>query len=95
MIQLQFKDLIDLSNAKILVYNHVGQVVRTFSDVPKGKIQNLELQWDGRSDGGAEVPAGMYIFRLQTPTGAVQPEVDEAGALKFTQSDVFSPHVAD
>ncbi|HOY18333.1 MAG TPA: VIT domain-containing protein [Haliscomenobacter sp.] len=69
MIQLQFKDLIDLSNAKILVYNHVGQVVRTFSDVPKGKIQNLELQWDGRSDGGAEVPAGMYIFRLQTPTG--------------------------
>lgn len=69
MIQLKFKELIDLSNARIAVYNHLGQVVRTFSDVPKGKVQDLELHWDGNSDGGVEVPPGVYIFRLQTPSG--------------------------
>ncbi|WP_421800463.1 VIT domain-containing protein [Haliscomenobacter sp.] len=69
MIQLKFKELIDLSKAHISVYNHLGQVVRTFSDVPKGKVQDLELHWDGNSDGGEEVPPGVYIFRLQTPSG--------------------------
>ncbi len=69
MIQLKFKELIDLSNARIAVYNHLGQVVRAFSDVPKGKVQDLELHWDGTSDGGVEVPPGVYIFRLQTPSG--------------------------
>lgn len=69
MIELKFKELIDLSNARIAVYNHLGQVVRTFSDVPKGKVQDLELHWDGTSDGVGEVPPGVYIFRLQTPGG--------------------------
>lgn len=69
MIQLKFKELIDLSKAHISVYNHLGQLVRTFSDVPKGKVQDLELHWDGNSDGGEEVPPGVYIFRLQTPSG--------------------------
>ena len=69
MIQLKFKELIDLSNARIAVYNHLGQVVRIFSDVPKGKVQDLELHWDGNSDGGVEVPPGVYVFRLQTPNG--------------------------
>jgi flagellar hook assembly protein FlgD len=69
MIQLKFKELIDLSKAHISVYNHLGQVVRTFSDVPKGKVQDLELHWDGNSDRGVEVPPGVYIFRLQTPGG--------------------------
>ena len=69
MIQLKFKELIDLSKAHISVYNQLGQVVRTFSDVPKGKVQDLELHWDGSSNGGVEVPPGVYIFRLQTPSG--------------------------
>ncbi len=69
MIQLKFKELIDLSKAQISVYNHLGQVVRTFSEIPQGKIQDLELYWDGNSDGGVEVPPGVYIFRLQKPGG--------------------------
>jgi len=71
MIQLKFKELIDLSAAKVVVYNHLGQIVRTFSDVPKGKVQDLELHWDGRSDAGASVPDGVYIFHMQTPTGQI------------------------
>jgi Ca-activated chloride channel family protein len=71
MIQLKFKELIDLSAAKVVVYNHLGQIVRTFSDVPKGKVQDLELHWDGRSDAGASVPNGVYIFHMQTPNGQI------------------------
>lgn len=69
MIQLKFKELMDLSKAQVAIYNHLGQIVRTFQELPQTKIQDLELQWDGANGAGQEVPAGVYIFRLQTGSG--------------------------
>lgn len=69
MIQLKFKELMDLSKAHMAIYNHLGQVVRVFKELPQGKVQDLELQWDGTNGAGQEVPAGVYIFRLQAGSG--------------------------
>lgn len=69
MIQLKFKELMDLSKAQIAIYNHLGQSVRVFKELPQGKVQDLELQWDGTNGAGQEVPAGVYIFRLQAGSG--------------------------
>lgn len=69
MIQLKFEELIDLSKAHIAIYNHLGQMVRVFKELPQGKIQDLELQWDGTNGAGQELPAGVYIFRLEAGSG--------------------------
>lgn len=69
MIQLRFKELMDLSKARVAIYNHLGQRIRSFNGLPQGKVQELELQWDGANDTAQEVPAGVYIFRLQTEGG--------------------------
>jgi len=33
------------------------------------------LQWDGRSDGGGALPAGLYLMRLTTAAGTVTRKV--------------------
>jgi hypothetical protein len=58
--------------ATLVVYDVQGRRIRTLIDgraLPPGEY---EVRWDGRGDAGERVPAGVYFYRLVTPT------VDEA-----------------
>lgn len=48
---------------RIRLYDVAGHLVRTLMDraCPAGQ---LEVRWDGRSDAGREVPAGLYFGRV-------------------------------
>ena len=50
---------------RLVVYNVLGAEVAHLhaGDVPAGRH---EAVWDGRSDGGAHVSAGVYFVRLET-----------------------------
>jgi hypothetical protein len=51
--------------AKIEIFNTLGQRVRTLVNygMPSG---SHTARWDGRSDGGKRVSAGLYFYRLET-----------------------------
>lgn len=52
-----------LSNVELIVYNSLGQKIRTLVTTrqPAG---GYEIQWDGRDDAGRAVGSGVYIYRL-------------------------------
>ncbi|MCX6601605.1 MAG: T9SS type A sorting domain-containing protein [bacterium] len=58
------------SAVRIQIYNVMGQHVRTLTDThyPMGVHR---IQWNGRSDAGVAVGAGVYIYRMEAP-GFVQ-----------------------
>jgi len=60
-------------NVEINIYNTAGQPVRKIrqSFTPSNSRSN-DITWDGTSDGGAKLPAGVYVYRvnLVTATGA-------------------------
>jgi hypothetical protein len=62
--QLPREDRVELS-----VYNIAGQRVRTLArgDQPAGYHT---VRWDGRDDCGQRVSAGIYLYRLTTPSYA-------------------------
>ena len=51
---------------KLVVYNSLGQQVRTLLDMKK-EAGFHEIEWDGRNDAGQAVATGMYFYRLTTP----------------------------
>lgn len=55
--------------ARILIYSTSGYLVRTLSQTftPGGSRSN-ELTWDGTSDTGAKLPAGLYVYKLNLST---------------------------
>jgi hypothetical protein len=58
------------SNVRIGIYNIMGQRVRTLTDAPYSMGVH-RVRWDGRSDAGVAVGAGVYICRMEAP-GFVQ-----------------------
>lgn len=58
---------LDESDATLKIYNTLGQCVKTFVlDANTGN--DSTLNWDGHSDSGDELAAGMYILVLETKT---------------------------
>jgi hypothetical protein len=55
-------------NAQLDVIDVRGRVVRTLVDGRLGAGEHLQA-WDGRTDRGAEAPAGVYFMRLTTAQG--------------------------
>ena len=53
------------SEARITIYNHVGQHVRhlVMGEFDAGSHR---VQWDGRDDRGKDVASGVYFYQLQT-----------------------------
>ncbi len=51
--------------ARLVVYNMVGQIVKTLLDkqFPPGKYK---IAWDGRDDAGNSVSSGVYFYRVET-----------------------------
>ena len=50
-------------NIQIRIYNIVGQLVRTIEERSYGTTARINpISWDGTSDNGCKLPAGMYIY---------------------------------
>jgi hypothetical protein len=54
------------ADVKIRVYNVMGQLVRTLTD-QRYSVGTYQVTWDGRSETGQLVSAGVYLYRLETP----------------------------
>jgi len=57
--------LAELGQTKLQIYNILGQEIQTLVNAtqPAGRY---EVTWNGRNSQGIQVPAGIYIYRLQT-----------------------------
>ena len=54
----------------LVVYSVLGQKVATLVEGER-QIGRYTATWSGRSDSGARVASGMYIYRLETANGVV------------------------
>ena len=52
------------SHVKIVIYNSLGQMVRTLTDRQFEPGRHV-LNWDGRNDRGELVPSGIYFYRMK------------------------------
>jgi hypothetical protein len=61
--QIRF-DLADASEVRLVVFNLLGQKVRTLvaANMPAGAHH---IAWDGRDDRGLDVSTGLYLYKLQ------------------------------
>jgi hypothetical protein len=57
-------DLASAAQVRVVIYNLLGQAVRTLVDA-KQKPGSYRVLWDGRDDRGASVPGGVYLVRLE------------------------------
>ncbi len=53
----------------LAVHDVTGRRVRTLVDAAL-PARAHRVAWDGRDDGGAETPTGVYLLRIETPDGA-------------------------
>ena len=54
----------EATQVKLVIYNLLGQVVRTLvDDVKTAGI--YEVKWDGTGDQGVKLASGIYIYRLE------------------------------
>jgi len=60
-------------DCRLSVYDARGRLVREI-DLPAG-AGPADLVWDGRGVGAAQVPSGVYFFRLETPEETVRRKV--------------------
>jgi len=61
----------DEADVRLLIYNGLGQAVRTLTDDPYPGGEH-ELLWDSRDDAGMSVASGVYLARLEVNGVAVQ-----------------------
>jgi hypothetical protein len=59
-------DLEKAGQVRVTVYDAMGRAVRLLLDGIQGP-GNHAVIWDGRSDTGEVVPAGLYFLKIETP----------------------------
>ncbi len=57
-------DLPEATQVRLVIYNMLGQVVRTLVDEPQ-LAGNKRVIWDGRNELGQQVSTGVYLYQLQ------------------------------
>jgi hypothetical protein len=57
-------------DVRIQVYDLLGRRLRTLVSAKQNAGAKL-ASWDGRDEYGAVLPAGMYVYRLETPVGTI------------------------
>lgn len=75
----------DVMDAQLRIFDLRGALVRTLAlnDLPVNGYRVDEFVWDGTNQAGAEVPPGLYVYRLQvTFSGSGAPQQVDAGAGK-------------
>ena len=62
--QIRF-DLPVMTNADLVIYNMLGQKVKTFN-IPNASAGNHLITWNATNELGTPVSAGVYLYQLQT-----------------------------
>ncbi|MCF8245320.1 MAG: T9SS type A sorting domain-containing protein [Saprospiraceae bacterium] len=70
-IRLTFKQQNMGAGAKLLIYNAQGRMVKQFEVVGLQGDGEYELVWDGFSDNGSPLSAGIYFVIFRTESGVV------------------------
>ena len=55
----------EMTRVKIVIYNMLGQKVRTF-DFGQQAPGRYTITWDGKTQNGALVSSGVYFYRLES-----------------------------
>jgi hypothetical protein len=61
-------------NVKLLIYNMMGQRIRTLLDEDRGPGR-YDVVWDATDDAGRFVGSGIYFYQLRTPAAIVTKEM--------------------
>ncbi|GEM_PF-6938102 len=64
------------ANVKLVIYNLLGEKIRTLVDAPEAAGLK-QISWDGANDAGEKAASGVYLYRL------------EAGAFTATRKLMF------
>ena len=59
----------DADNAKIMIYNFKGQIVRTFNNLTTDSSELGSVNWNGTDESGNSVSSGTYIYKMKTNNG--------------------------
>ena len=62
-----------VERVKFTVYNRWGRAVYTYDGV-NGQENGIYIHWDGRSDDGGAMPAGVYYYLAEVTFDVVNPE---------------------
>jgi hypothetical protein len=54
------------ADVALVIFNVLGQRIRTLVDHEQRSAGRYSVVWDGRDDGGNSVGSGMYFYRLET-----------------------------
>jgi hypothetical protein len=54
------------ADVALVIYNVLGQRIRTLVDHEQRSAGRYSVVWDGRDEGGNSVGSGMYFYRLET-----------------------------
>ncbi len=57
----------EAAQVELVIYDLLGQKVRTLVTTQNQNAGYYHLRWDGRNDAGHTVSSGMYFYRLTTP----------------------------
>ncbi len=60
----------NLSNVSLVIYNTLGQKVRTLVD-NKDLSGNQTAVWNGKNDFGSSVPSGIYYYRMESGSSMI------------------------
>jgi len=78
-------ELAVVSNVSLLIYNILGDVVKSF-EKDQRKVPGLyKLVWDGRDERGIPVGSGVYLLKLQTTDPAVSGSYGSSGNILTDQ----------
>lgn len=61
-------ELAQADNVSLNVYDSTGRLIKTLVD-EKQASGYYRVSWNGKNEAGREVPAGIYIYRLETTDG--------------------------
>ncbi|MBK8663015.1 MAG: T9SS type A sorting domain-containing protein [Ignavibacteriales bacterium] len=59
-------DLPENSKVSLVVYNLLGESIRTIVNNIDYKPGRFSVEWDGRDNSGFTVPSGVYLIRFET-----------------------------
>ncbi|UCC78235.1 MAG: T9SS type A sorting domain-containing protein [Candidatus Zixiibacteriota bacterium] len=58
------------TTVRLTVFNLLGQRVKSLLDAEKS-AGVYRIEWDGRDDDGRDVASGIYLYRLESPSGDI------------------------
>ena len=56
----------DAKNAKIIIYNSKGQIVKVFTNLHTNDDELGSVTWKGKDENGNTVSSGIYLYKLET-----------------------------